>query len=417
MPTEMTMKLPELKIRLLAAAFLLMLTVAVAGCDFFDDNDGDGITLWQTLSSYDKIGTITTEGISNFYPSEADPFLAYDVTAYRLVYHTETPGGESQLASGVVLVPQRQNPATMVSLHRSTIFHETEAPSNVNIEVPDNRNTAWSNLGVLFGSAGFITTMPDLLGWGSSSEMLHPYMVAESDEVVGFDMLLATKEMLEAEEIGWNGNLYLSGYSQGASSMMAVLKAIESDPQERFSISKASAGGGAYNLEELAVTILELDELAFSPFYAFFLKAYWNTYFPIDPLSRYFNGPYDNIIVSEQLFRGGLFGNEIEERLTSQTGLLIRNTFRQQYISGGEPQFREVLMDNDLSNFRVESALRLYHGENDEIIPHQEALNSFNNLVNAGSENVTFISVEDQSHNGAAVTYFSETLGWFLGQQ
>lgn len=412
----MTMKFPELKLRFFAAAILLMLVGIVAGCDFFDENDGDGITLWQTLSSYDEIGTITAEEISDFYPSEAGPFLAYDVTAYRLVYHTEAPNGESLLASGVVLVPQRQNSSTMVSLHRSTIFHESEAPSNVFIDSPDNLNTAWSNLGVLFGSAGFITTMPDLLGWGSSSEMLHPYMVAESDEVVGFDMLLATKEMLEAEEIGWNDNLYLSGYSQGASTMMAVLKAIESDPQERFSISKASAGGGAYNLEELAGTILQQDELGFSPFYAFFLKAYRNTYFPIEPLNRYFNGPYDNIIVSEALFRGGLFGDEIEERLTNQTDLLIRNTFRQQYISGGEPQFRGVLMDNDLSNFRVESTLRLYHGEDDEIIPHQEALNSWDNLINAGSEEVMFITIEDGSHSGAAGTYFSETLLWFLGQ-
>ncbi len=410
------MKLPELNLRFFAAAILLMLIGTVPGCDFFDDNDGDGITLWQTLSSYDEIGTITTEGISDFYPPEVKPFLAYDVTAYRLVYHTEAPNGESLLASGVVLVPQRQNPATMVSLHRSSIFHESEAPSNVNIASPDNRNTAWSNLGMLFGSAGFITTMPDLLGWGSSSDMLHPYMVAESDEVVGFDMLLATKEMLETEEISWNENLYLSGYSQGASTAMAVLKAIEGDPQERFSISKASAGGGAYNLEELAATILEQDELAFSPFYAFFLKAYRNTYFPTEPLNRYFNSPYDNIIVSEQLFRGGFFGDEIEEQLPHQTDLLIRNVFRQQYISGGEAQFREVLMDNDLSNFRVESTLRLYHGENDEIIPHQEALNSLENLVKAGSEDVSFITVENRSHSGAAGTYFSETILWFLGQ-
>lgn len=406
-----------MKLRLFHILILGMLIPFVSGCDFFAGDNEDGVSLWRTLSSYDEIGSISADEIGDFYPPEVQSFLAYDIRAYRLIYNTETPAGESVQASGIVLVPQRQNPAAMVSLHRSTIFHESEAPSNVNISTPDNTNTVWSNGGPVYSSTGFITVMPDLLGWGSSSNMLHPYMVTLSDAVVGFDMLLAAVEMLESEEVSWNQDLYVTGYSQGASSALAVLRAVAADPQNRFTVSKASAGGGAYNLEELAGSILELDEMAFSPFYAFFVKAYRNYYFPFDPLTRFINNPYDLRIQSEQLFRGDYFGHEIEERLTNQTNQLINNTFRQQFLSGGQPEFRDVLLENDLSNVRVEAPLRLYHGEDDEIIPFGEVLQSYENLLNAGSDDVSLIPIENETHTGAAGTYFTATYLWFLGQE
>jgi pimeloyl-ACP methyl ester carboxylesterase len=402
--------------RFITAVLILLLTlVAFASCDLFTDDDGDGVTLWNTLTSYEKIGILSSDEISGFYPSVVEPFLAYDVMVYRIVYRTEAPNGNQVQASGLVLVPERTNPSTLLSLHRSAIFHESEAPSNVSLQSPNSLNTAWGNLGFVFGSAGFITVMPDLLGWGSSSNMLHPFMITISDGMVGFDMLLAATELFESEDVNWSGELFAGGYSQGGTSTLALARAVESDPQHRFEISKASAGGGAYNLEDLTAVLLERSEITFPPYYAFFLKAYRNYYFPTDQLNRYFNSPYDLRIVSEELFRGGHFGDQIEERLTNQTDLLIRNIFRQQYISGGEPQFREALMNNDLSYYRYETPLRIYHGENDVIIPYSEAVQSVDNLRNAGSEDVTFYTVEDGTHLNTAETFFYETFLWFLG--
>jgi pimeloyl-ACP methyl ester carboxylesterase len=395
---------------------LLLSLVTFTSCDLFTDGDGDGANLWNTLSSYEKIGTMSSDEISGFYPSVVDPFLAYDVMVYRIVYRTEAPNGNQVQASGLVLVPVRNNPATLLSLHRSAIFHESEAPSNVSLQSPSTINTAWGNLGFVFGSAGFITVMPDLLGWGSSSNMLHPFMITISDGMVGFDMLLAAAELFESEDIRWNGELFAGGYSQGGTSALALARAVESDPQNRFEINKASAGGGAYNIEGLTGVLLERDEITFPPYYAFFLKAYRNYYFPIEQMNRYFNSPYDLRIVSEQLFRGGYYGDQIADRLTTQTDLLIRNIFRQQFISGGEPQFREALMNNDLTFFSYETPLRIYHGENDQIIPYSEAVRSFDNLRNSGSENVSFYTVEEGTHQSAAETFFYETFLWFLGQ-
>jgi pimeloyl-ACP methyl ester carboxylesterase len=406
-----------LKLYLFRILLIVLLVFLLSGCDFFAEDNGDEFTLWHTLSSYHELGTISANEIGDFYPSEVQTFLAYDVTVYRLIYNTETPGGEPVQASGIVLVPQRQNPASIVSLHRSTIFHESEAPSNVNINTPDNTNVIWRNAAPIFGSTGFITVMPDLLGWGRSSEMLHPYMITVSDAVVGFDMLLAAFEMLESEEVSRDDNLFITGYSQGGSSTLALLRSISADSQNRFTVTKASAGGGVYNLERLASTILDQNELAYSPFYAFFLKAYKDYYFPFEPLNRFINNPYDLRIESEQLFSGDYFGDEIEERLINQTNLLINNTFRQQYLSGGQPGFRSVLMDNDLSNFRVDVPLRLYHGENDEIVPYEETAQSFESLLVAGSEDVSLIPIENGTHATAAETFFIETFLWFLGQE
>jgi|GEM_PF-2026247 len=398
---------------------LLFLLLFISGCNLFNDDNGDGAVLWNTLSSYEKLGTLSAEQIQQVYPGEVGALLVFDVALYRLIYNTETPGGEPVQASGVVLIPQRNNPAAMLSLHRTTIFHNSEAPSNVNINSSaglNDVNAVWTNLGPVSASGGFITVMPDLLGWGSSGNLLPPYLVSFSEGIVSLDMLKAAVEFLDSEEIEWNRDLFVTGYSQGGSTTMSAIRSIQADPHQQFEITAASAGGGAYNLEDLAATILEKEELAFSPYYVFFVKAYRDTYFPTRPLSTFFNSPYDLRIESEQLFRGGYFGYQIEERLTSQTNLLVLNTFRNQYITGGETDFRNALAENNLSRFHVQSPLRIYHGDQDEIIPYSEVEKSVEDLVRSGSEDVQLVRVEGGTHRSSADTFFQETFFWFLGQ-
>ncbi len=411
----MKRKFGDWKCRYLLLAILLILT---AGCDFFEEDNGD-VVLFDRLVSYNELGTLTSDQISNIYPSELSAFLAHDVVVYRVVYRTETPVGDQVQASGVVLAPNRSGASRMVSLHRSTIFHELEAPSNVNLNNPDQSNMVWANFAPVMASAGFITVMPDLLGWGESSSLFHPYMITVSDEVVAYDMLLAAMDLTEDAEILWNNDLFVTGYSQGASTAMALLRGIEADASGRFEVKAASVGGGAYNLEALAETLLEQDELSFSPFYVYFLKAYRNTYFPDRTLGSFLNSPYDNIIVNDQLFRGGFFGNEIAERLTHVTSDLLLNSFRNNFItsntvSGQESEFRSILSDNDLSSFRVEIPLRIYHGEDDEILPYSEALQSAQNLEDAGSGNLEFITVQNGTHLSSVAVYLQETFFWFL---
>lgn len=395
---------------------ILLIVFFASSCDLFNDNNGDGVVLWNTLASYEKLGTLTLEQIQEIYPSEAGAFLVYDVALYRLVYNTETPRGETVQASGVVLVPQRNNAAAILSLHRSTIFHDSEAPSNVNFHSPDEVNTVWTNLGPVSASAGLITVMPDLLGWGESSNLLPPYLVSFSEGIVSLAMLKAAVEFMQSEDIEWNNDLFVTGYSQGGSTTLAAIRSIQADPENQFQVTAASAGGGAYNLEELAETILVQEELAFAPYYVLFIKAYRDVYFPARQLNTFFNSPYDLRIESEELFRGGYFGHEIEERLASQTNLLVLNTFRNQYITGGEADLRGAFADNDLSRFRVQAPLRIYHGDQDEIIPFAEVENAVQNLVNSGSENVELIQVEGGTHRSSAATFFQETLLWFLVQ-
>ncbi len=391
----------------------LILILLMSGCDW-NGEEGNGIVFWEKLSSYHELGRLTKEEIGESYPTLFQAVLHYDVTVYRVVYNTRTTDGETVQASGVILLPQNVEEHQVLNLNRSAIFHEDEAPSNVDLGNPDFRNMFWGNLAPIVASSGMIVIMPDLLGWGQSSDLFHPFMIPASDELVAFDMLVASQELLETEDVEWKGDLFLAGYSQGATTATALLKAIQNDSQNRFDVTRASVGGGVLNPEGVVEAILEREEMSAPQMYAFSLKAYRNTYFPDIPLSTLFNSPYDLIIVQDQLFRGGFRGSEIAERLPGQTGELIFQFFRNQFLAGSEQLLRSALIENDLTDFEVRVPFRIYHGGMDEVIPIDEAVRAFDRLDQFDPSQMELYIVEEGDHLSTAETYFLETFFWFM---
>ncbi|MEX2574164.1 MAG: lipase family protein [Balneolaceae bacterium] len=403
-----------------------LLAWLTAGCDIFRSDDGEEAEHWDTLSSYQEIGTLSSDQIADIYPTGMELLLTYDIKLYRVVYSTEDPGGNPVLASGVLLLPQEKELSAMLSLHRTTVLHRDEVPSNVSLsDIPSGLdagegpvNTVWANFAPVMASAGFITVMPDLLGWGESSNFSPPYLVSFSEAVVSLDMLRAAVELTESLEAEWTGDLFVAGYSQGGSTTLSLLRGIQADPRQQFEVTAASAGGGAYNLEELASAILQQEELGFAPYYVLFLQAYADVYFPERPMNTFFSSPYDLIIESEDLFGGEFTGDEIADRLTGRTGDLFLNRFRNNYITsniqaGPESELRSAFRENDLSRFRVNSPLRIYHGDLDRILPFAEAEQSVQNLRDAGTEDVELVRIPHGTHRSAAIPFFLETFLWF----
>jgi predicted esterase len=256
--------------------------------------------------------------------------------------------------------------------------------------------------------------MPDLLGFGASEQIFHPYFVTRSHGRVSLDMMRAAEEFFNQEEILNSGRLFLSGYSQGATSAMALLKLIEEEAASEFSVTAASVGGGGYNLVDLSKNVLSSDTLGYPPYYGYLMAAYDQTYNLNRQMDTVFKPPYSNRIYGENLFAGLLSGQQIADRLTNVTADLFQETFLNSFLGNGEQTLKALLDENDVSRFATGVPIRLYHGELDEAVPFDEAVQSYENLKQAGTTNIQFYVIFGGGHQSSAVDFASLSLNWFF---
>jgi predicted esterase len=388
---------------------VLLLFVFLLGC-----NDKNKLDAPEYLVDASQIATMSPDDIRNAYNNpEVTALVSATVDAWRIVYNTKAPDGSDIEASGLVMIPRRPA-SSILSLHRGTLFQKVEAPSLFNPWTLST-NAGWVYLAPVISSFGFIVSMPDLIGYGVSSGRSHPFFITGSDGRVALDMLRATRELLEREKILPADRLFVTGYSQGGATVLSLIKTIQQEAASEFGITAATAGGGAYNLYEIAREVLATEEVGNPAYLALLIKSYLDTYFPGRSLSEIFREPYASRIVNEQLLDGTTGGAQIMARLTTRTADLFQESFLTAFNGNGESEFKQRLQENSLDGFAISNRIRMYHGTDDEIIPVGQARQSFERLRQAGSANIEFFELPGD-HFGAALPFGSASVGWFAFQ-
>ena len=183
---------------------------------------------------------------------DANEFL-YDIEIYKIVYNTSYDGS-TITASGLVAIPKTTEQVGMLSFHHGTITNREDAPSNFSSSAANSVSYAG------IASVGFIGVIPDYLGFGNSSSILHPYYVEEYTASSILDMLKAAAEFAQQKNLQFNGKLFLAGYSEGGYATMAAHKAIEADGLDGFNLIASFPGAGAYDLTGMQKHIFSLQD-------------------------------------------------------------------------------------------------------------------------------------------------------------
>lgn len=97
----------------------------------------------------------------------------YNVTVYKVTYATSFKNS-SIIASGLICVPKTTGSYPMLSFQNGTNTKNTNAPSM------DISNSSFALIEGI-ASAGYIILIPDYIGFGASSDILHPYHHRESN--------------------------------------------------------------------------------------------------------------------------------------------------------------------------------------------------------------------------------------------
>ncbi len=334
--------------------------------------------------------------------SEVTGYIKHDIQVYKIVYHT-TYKGEKIEASGVVYLPENLTaPAPLLSLHHGTTMNKEGAPS-----------VAQGISGLeFFGSAGYITIVPDFIGYGESESIFHPFYDKEHSANAVVDMIKATKEFLEEENILSNEKLFLAGYSEGGYVTLAAAKSIEENPIEDLDVVAVAAGAGGYDLENLLDEIMAPEEYVYPSYFAFLVMAYNETNDWGQPLTDFFNEPYATNLAT--YLNGEYSGEFINGKLTNDLSELLTEDFYEELKdTESENTFVEALRKNSVNGWDTDLPIRLYHGLQDEIIPYENSVTTLQNFEDAGSNNVALIIFPVGNHVQSLIPTLVHVILWF----
>ena len=335
--------------------------------------------------------------------------VKYHVSVQKLEYIT-TYKGQEITASGLILLPISPEAAPpIVSFHHGAIFAERNVPSNISDSLETLGSFHILPALVLAGS-GFVTFVPDYIGHGTSSQIIHPDHIFEPSANAVIDMLLAGREFMREEGIVFDEKkLFLAGYSEGGYVTMAAQKAIEENPEWGLPLTASAPGGGNYNF---LLGLPELDsDIILSPNTFSRRVVAWNEYYFQSPLSDFFQEPYVSRV--SWIFDGELDFNETNELLTNRLFELLNYEFIRGFESGEESRWEDAIQTNSLTNWQPKVPTRIYKGTYDNFRLAQEEYDIFINEHQADPAIVELVPLEKQNHYGAAFPYLESVVQWF----
>lgn len=240
---------------LLARSVVLAAAVSLTACGGGDSKNDEGgaggttpppVATAGELKSAALLNTITPAQIIEALGKDASKVQGivprYSVTSYRLEYMTVDAQGKEVRASGLVSVPVKAAGARspVLGYQHGTIFKSAEAPSN---------NAVGSEVAVVMASLGYIVVAPDYVGYGVSKGTPHPYLLSAPTAAATLDMLTAARTWRGQGNAVDNGQLFLTGYSEGGYATMAAHRALQAgNAPERQALRMVVVGAGPYNV-------------------------------------------------------------------------------------------------------------------------------------------------------------------------
>jgi len=335
---------------------------------------------------------------------ELKSYLNYDITIYKITYKTDYLGQEI-IASGLVTFPNTDLAVPMMSFQHGTMIKHSDAPT-----VDQSAYTFLSSV----ASAGYIFLIPDFIGFGSSSDLLHPYYHKDLTASSIVDMLKAAKELAIQEGYNFDGNVFLSGYSEGGYATMATHKSLEENPVTGLNLIASAPSSGGYDIKGMQEYFFGLTTYH-QPFYiAYVAMSYQSIYGWNGFSSLFFQEPYASKIPT--LFDGTISGGAINTQLTDVVADLLQPDALANIDT--DIKYSEVVTafeENSLDEWVPTKTMYMYHGTQDVTVPYQNSDDVYNNMLSLGADAnvVTFTPLEGHTHSTGFFPYFFDVLNKF----
>lgn len=397
------MKIPitsKLKFKLIAG--LVIIAVSFSSCDknYEEPFETKYLEEYNDIRNISYSQILTLIGQSNIFPSQASLLVKYGVKAVKIEYKTVDLNNEGITASGLILIPVTSNQVPVLSFQHGTIFTEAAAPSHYQSDFTD--------MLTIMASTGYAILVPDYLGYGSSSQIAHPYEHRSSLATACRDMIRAGYEyFIVSPGTNLSSKLFLAGYSEGGFATMSLFKMLQEENSTELAVSGVSVGAGAYNKTQFAKHITAQNAPStYINYFLWVMLTYNSIYADLQrPVSHYINSPW-----AEEIETNGPFA-EVE----SNPSVLFQANFVESISNETDAAFFAALADNDCFDWKPLSPLLMVHGTADELVPFFNSQTAYNAMMANGAENITFTQVPDGTHDSVVAQFALDTFWFFEG--
>ncbi len=306
----------------------------------------------------------------------------YDVDNHRLEYLTSDAQGRPIVASGLVSVPVKAPGARspVLSYQHGTTFVDAEAPSN---------HATADEAGVILASLGYIVIAPDYVGYGVSKGAPHPYLLWAPSAAATVDLITAAQTWRRQQAVADNGQLFLTGYSEGGYTTVAAQRALQASATSPQPLAVV-AGAGPYDVRVTLDTLLahvrtELPSLA-----------------PVlDPGVLRFLSAADRNRLRDALMK---------QLRPDDADVAFDNTMLDLYLADDTTAIAQRASVHD---WAPAAPLRLFHGRDDQTVPFAASTTTLQAMRARGASDLTLTECTEvpSSHIGCVPQFLVFVLG------
>ncbi len=366
------------RLAVLSAAFILFITSCTKNDDKPENTwleSSEYVSLYTTASVNNMIDLASTQspGISTL-----KQYVRSGVEVYKISYRTKA-GDEDIIASGLVCVPVAGGDYPVISFQNGTNTLNSQAPSI------NPMNSSYVLVETL-ASMGFIVVIPDYPGFGTSSNVAHPYLVASPTVISVTDMFRAVQELDETEldEISIRNEYYLLGYSQGGWATLSLHKAMELEYQDDFNLAGSACGAGPYDINLLFSNMINVTNYPMPVYLGYIYNAYSSYKQFSNPVTDIFSEPYASSIAS--LYDGSKSFDQINSQLSTSIASLLNPDFVSGYASSDRYlPVRNAFKANSIQPWHTYKPLMLIHGGGDTQVNPVTTETMYTAMLQAGT--------------------------------
>lgn len=387
--------------------FLGIFIVGIFGCTKDDDNPDPPIT-------HERGDIISSTIVETYSPADIQQILdasgtqlpldlIYTVDIISVEYYTVDKDGNEIITSGAFMLPQGLDNLSILSSQ-----HGTESKRDLVASV-SALNSTEGLVGLISTSGGYFTLVADYPGFGVS-EIPHPYMHAESLVPCVIDFIRAGKSYCSQNEISLNGNLFLTGYSEGGFVTLAAQKEIEENYADEFEITAVAPMAGPYNFKGMIDTIFQTSTFVTPSYIAYFLTAYDEIY-SWNRLDDFFTSTYASEV--GHMFDGSSTWGEIINQMPVTFSELIDPVFQQSYTNGSEVDLSNAIEENTILDWTPIAPIHFFHGDADQTVPYYNVATAIEKLSSNGGENIFLTTIPGGTHATAGPIASVAAIQWF----
>jgi pimeloyl-ACP methyl ester carboxylesterase len=371
------------------------------------DDAPDDIIL-QTGVKVTSIRTLSKDELKQFAPAQVQMFVNADVALRKAICTTTFEGSEITV-SGLFIIPSSVGYQKPIFIYNHGTMRRHEAPT---VSAVAGLHSETKAACLLASVSGCAVLMPDYVGYGSSADIIHPYVHAETLGQSGLDFIKAYREYVEKVlKQSVSHKMVIAGYSEGGYAAVALQRAIQQS-NDGLKVVKTYAGAGPYD-QFVFADMMTLYDGELNPQTLASFQWVLQTYKDYMGYAKPYNEIYS---ASDHLIFKAANYDFAYLREYPGINLNPKHLFLPEFVSGisrkTDAQLLSVISANSLIDFVPKDSLILFHSEKDAWVPVQNTLNTYDAMKAANAPvRKDILSIDaGLGHSEAATIFYSSVL-------